>query len=109
MPQITPHHTAAILRPLLVGGLLSIALSGCLSAPPVANDDPDFGRCSDAAVQWAVGTVNDEATVRRLKKESGAGLVNPIGPTTIVSRDIRQDRLRVYTDANNVITKVRCE
>lgn len=108
MPQITPHHTAAILRPLLAGGLLSIALSGCLSAPPVS-DDPNFGRCSDTSVQWAVGTVNDEATVRRLKKESGAGLVNPIGPTTIVSRDIRQDRLRVYTDANNVITKVRCE
>ncbi|WP_313174039.1 hypothetical protein [Stenotrophomonas sp.] len=108
MPQITLRHTAAILRPLLVGGLLSIALSGCLSAPPVS-DDPNFGRCSDTSVQWAVGTVNDEATVRRLKKESGAGLVNPIGPTTIVSRDIRQDRLRVYTDANNVITKVRCE
>ena len=108
MPQITLRHTAAILRPLLVGGLLSIALSGCLSAPPVS-DDPNFGRCSDVSVQWAVGTVNDEATVRRLKKESGAGLVNPIGPTTIVSRDIRQDRLRVYTDANNVITKVRCE
>ena len=108
MPQITLRHTAAILRPLLVGGLLRIALSGCLSAPPVS-DDPNFGRCSDTSVQWAVGTVNDEATVRRLKKESGAGLVNPIGPTTIVSRDIRQDRLRVYTDANNVITKVRCE
>lgn len=108
MPQITLRHTAAILRPLLVGGLLSIALSGCLSAPPVS-DAPNFGRCSDASLQWAVGTVNDEATVRRLKKESGAGLVNPIGPTTIVSRDIRQNRLRVYTDANNVITKVRCE
>ena len=108
MPQITLRHTAAILRPLLVGGLLSIALSGCLSAPPVS-DDPNFGRCSDTSVQWAVGTVNDEATVRRLKKESGAGLVNPIGLTTIVSRDIRQDRLRVYTDANNIITKVRCE
>lgn len=108
MPQITPHYTAAILRPLLAAGLLSIALGGCLSAPPLS-DDPDFGRCSDASVQWAVGTVNDEATVRRLKTESGAGLVNPISPTTIVSRDIRQDRLRVYTDANNVITKVRCE
>lgn len=109
MPQITPHHTAAVLRPLLVGSLLAIALSGCVSAPPVASTDPNFGRCSDATLQWAVGTVNDEPTVRRLKKESGAGLLNPISPTTIVSRDIRQDRLRVFVDANNVITKVRCE
>lgn len=109
MPQITLHHTVAALRPLLVGALLTTALSACVSAPPVANTDPDFGRCSDTGLQWALGTVNDEPTVRRLKKESGAGLLNPIGPNTIVSRDIRQDRLRVFVDANNVITKVRCE
>ncbi|KRG63143.1 hypothetical protein ABB27_17800 [Stenotrophomonas terrae] len=109
MPAITLHHTAAALRPLLVGGLLATALSACVSAPPVANTDPNFGLCSDASLQWAVGTVNDEATVRRLKKESGAGLLNPISPTTIVSRDIRKDRLRVFVDANNVITAVRCE
>ncbi len=47
--------------------------------------------------------------MRKLAKDSGAGLVNPITPTTIVSRDIRQDRLRVYLDAGNVITAVRCE
>ena len=47
------------------------------------------------------------ATVRRLKQESGAGLVNPIGPATITTRDIRRDRLRVYVDAGNVITAMR--
>ncbi|MGE8212888.1 MAG: hypothetical protein ACN6Q8_04760 [Stenotrophomonas sp.] len=56
-----------------------------------------------------MGQPGDEANMRRLAKESGAGLVNPITPTTIVSRDIRQDRLRVYMDADSVITAVRCE
>ncbi len=109
MPATTPRHAPAMLRPLLVGGLLATALSACVSTPPAASTDPAFGLCSDASLQWAVGTVNDEPTVRRLKKESGAGLLNPIGPTTIVSRDIRKDRLRVFVDANNVITEVRCE
>jgi len=87
--------------------LLVLTLGGCLTAPgpTVAGD----GRCSDASLQWAVGQPGDEANMRRLAKESGAGLVNPITPTTIVSRDIRQDRLRVYMDADNVITAVRCE
>ena len=60
-------------------------------------------------MQWAIGQTNDETTARRLKQGSGAGLLNPIAPTTIVSRELRQDRLRVFVDAHTVITAVRCE
>lgn len=102
------RHRITAARPLLTAALVAIALSACQSAPPVAVP-PDFGLCSDATLQWAIGKVNDEPTVRRLKRESGAGLVNPIGPATITTRDIRKDRLRVFVDANNVITAVRCE
>lgn len=38
-----------------------------------------------------------------------AGLVNPIGPNTITTKDIRHDRLRVYVDKDNIITATRCE
>ena len=58
---------------------------------------------------WAVGQTADEATLKRLSSESGAGLVNPIGPTTAVKHDTRSDRLRVYIDAQNQITAARCE
>ncbi len=103
----------AALRPLLTGVALVTALAACQSAPPPslsgnATNPEEFGRCNDAGIQWAVGKTNDEATIRRLKQESRAGIVNPIGPTTITSRDIRHDRLRVFVDANNVITAVRC-
>ncbi|MGE8280656.1 MAG: hypothetical protein ACN6O2_09490 [Stenotrophomonas sp.] len=104
MPAI-PSHLRALRLPAC--SLLALALGGCLTAPgPVVSGD---GRCTDADLQWAVGKAGDEATMRKLAKDSGAGLVNPITPTTIVSRDIRQDRLRVYLDAGNVITAVRCE
>ncbi|MGV8960039.1 MAG: I78 family peptidase inhibitor [Stenotrophomonas sp.] len=97
----------SIARRLLAGSLLATALCGCLSTPGPA--PASGGRCEDAQLQWAVGQPANEAAMRRLKRESGAGLVNPIGPASIVSRDHRQDRLRVFIDASNLITAVRCE
>ncbi|MBD9480537.1 hypothetical protein [Pseudoxanthomonas sp. PXM02] len=84
-----------------------LALSACVSTPgpQVAGG----GTCSDASLGWAVGQPADEATLKRLSSESGAGLVNPIGPTTVVKHDARNDRLRVYIDTQNRITAARCE
>lgn len=95
----------------LAAALLATALGACQSTPPPAASAPapPPGLCNDTSLQCAIGKVNDEATVRRLKQESGAGLVNPIGPATITTRDIRRDRLRVYVDAGNVITAARCD
>nr|WP_298123906.1 hypothetical protein [uncultured Pseudoxanthomonas sp.] len=90
---------------LLTGA--AFALSSCVSTPgpQVAGS----GRCSDAALGWAIGQPADEDTLKRLSRESGAGLVNPIGPTTVVKHGTRDDRLRVYIDADNRITAVGCE
>lgn len=87
--------------------LLAAGLAGCLSTPgpTVAGD----GQCDASQSQWALGQPGNEANMRRLSHESGAGLVNPIGPATVVSHDSRRDRLRVYLDAGNIITAVRCE
>ncbi|WP_305805296.1 I78 family peptidase inhibitor [Stenotrophomonas sp. YIM B06876] len=94
-------------RVLLASGLLATGLGGCLSTPgpTIAGD----GRCDDAQLQWAVGQPGTEANMRKLARQSGAGLVNPIGPASIVSRDHRQDRLRVFLDGDNIITAARCE
>jgi len=102
-----PHNLRPLLVPAATAVLLAAGLGGCLAAPgpTVAGN----GRCDATHLQWAVGQPGDEANMRRLARESGAGLVNPVGPTTIVSRDIRQDRLRVFLDAANTITAVRCE
>lgn len=103
---MTPRPLNLLLVPA-TAVLLATGLGGCLSTPgpTVAGD----GRCTDTQLQWAVGQPGNEANMRRLARESGAGLVNPIGPATIVSRDIRQDRLRVFLDTGNTITAVRCE
>lgn len=93
---------------LFVLPLLSAAvLSGCAgtAGPQVRGN----GLCDATTLGWAVGQPADEANMRRLSRESGAGLVNPIGPNTITTRDLRQDRLRVFVDNNNIITAARCE
>lgn len=105
MVTLLPTHRSST-RALPIA-LAAMALSACVSTPgpQVAGS----GTCKDAALGWAVGQPADEANLRRLSSESGAGLVNPIGPTTAVKHDTRSDRLRVYIDAQNRITAARCE
>lgn len=85
--------------------MLALCVSGCAAAPPSGN----IRTCTDANLGWAVGQKAEEAVMRRLYAESGAGLVNPISPDTIVRRDTRTDRLRVYIDKDNTIEKASCE
>lgn len=93
-------------------GATALALSGLLLQACASSPGPQVvgsGRCSDSQLGWAVGQPADEANIRRLSRESGAGMVNPIGPDTSVRADHRDDRLRVFVGADNVITAVRCE
>ena len=105
MVTLLPTHRSST-RALPIA-LAAMALSACVSTPgpQVAGS----GTCEDAALGWAVGQPANEANLRRLSSESGAGLVNPISPTTVVKHDSRSDRLRVYIDAQNRITAARCE
>lgn len=85
----------------------TLALGGCASSP--GPQVQGSGECQAGTLGWAVGQPANEANMRRLSRESGAGLVNPIGPGTITTKDLRTDRLRVYIDKQDVITAVRCE
>ena len=104
MPEIARPPVA---NPRLPALAVLFLLQACASSPgpQVAGS----GRCDASALDWAIGQPADEDVMRRLSRESGAGLVNPIGPGTVVKHDARTDRLRVYIDADNRITAARCE
>ncbi len=100
-------------RALLVGSLvLSVALlTGCstsTNASGAAASPPAAGQCNADAVQWAVGQDNTEEVGRRIWRESGAGLIRPIGPNQAVTMDYRADRVNVTIDKDNRITRVSC-
>ncbi len=102
--SVTPGVAARILLGISAACVL---LAGCAGSPgpQVAGS----GRCDDSSLGWAIGQPANEENMRRISRESGAGLVNPVGPATNVRGDHRVDRLRVFVDAGNVIQAVRCE
>ncbi|WP_315386207.1 hypothetical protein [uncultured Stenotrophomonas sp.] len=93
------------LVPLLA--LTTLSLSACATAP--GPHITGSGQCHAEPLAWAIGKPADEANMRALLKQSGAGLIDPIGPATITASATRDDRLRVFIDRNNVITSVKCE
>lgn len=103
------------LRPLLGSAAITaaLALTACSSTPPstdsgAATPAPGSGKCNADAVQWAVGQEGNQTNMGRVWRESGAGLMRPIGPNQAVTMDYREDRVNVHLDKDNKITKVAC-
>jgi len=92
--------------------LAVVLLAACSSVQP----DPGApgragaaaGACHAEAVAWAVGQQAEQKVMGRVWRESGAGLIRPIGPDQAVTRDFRPDRVNVEIDGNNTITRVSC-
>lgn len=90
--------------------VLSCLTSACATqakdeARPIANAS---ATCKAEGLEWAVGKPMDEATGRRLLKESGAGLWRIIGPNQPVTMDYRVDRINARVDADNRIVSLNC-
>ncbi|QNH15984.1 Peptidase inhibitor I78 family protein [Xanthomonas sp. SS] len=95
---------AAALLPLLAACAPTASLQSASSGPAVQGD----GRCQAEPVAWAVGQVATEATLARVRQESGAGQLRPIAPGQATTRDLRPDRLNVFVDASNAIVRITC-
>jgi len=92
---------------------LAAGLVACAPTKPLqpASPGPQIGSdgdCHADRVAWAIGQPGNEQVFARVWKESGAGLIRPIGPGQPVTRDFKPDRINVYFDANNIITAVDC-
>lgn len=91
----------------------ALAMTACTTTPTAeagAGDapKPGSGKCNAEPVQWAVGQDGNQANMGRVWRESGAGLIRPIGPNQAVTMDYRQDRVNVHLDKDNKITQVTC-
>jgi hypothetical protein len=98
---------------ILIGFLSCALLASC--APPASLQPADAGptikgdgRCDTAPVMWAVGQKGDEAVLKKVWAQSGAGLLRPIAPDRAVTQDFRDDRINVYLDAGNTIIRLSC-
>lgn len=66
------------------------------------------GTCHADRVQWAVGQAATQEVTGRVWRESGSGLIRPIAPNQAVAANQRDDRINVYIDAGNIITRITC-
>jgi hypothetical protein len=91
----------------------AFSLSSCTAAPTPTATEPASqpaasGTCQADSVHWAIGHQADQATLARIRRESGAGLVRPIAPGQAVTEDYRIDRVNVELDDANVIIRISC-
>ncbi len=93
-----------LLLPLLAACVPPASLQPADAGPMVKGD----GRCDTAPVSWAVGQKADEQVMKKVWRQSGAGLVRLIAPGQAVTMDFRHDRINVHVDAGNNITRLAC-
>ncbi|MFC6838551.1 I78 family peptidase inhibitor [Xanthomonas theicola] len=86
----------AALLPLLAACTPPASLQPASGGPDLQGD----GRCLAAPVAWAVGQPATEATMARVREQSGAGQA--------ATRGLRPDRLNVFLDTANAIVRIDC-
>lgn len=86
-----------------------LATAACASSPAQeAAKPPQPGVCDASKVQWAVGQTGDQATMGRIWRESGAGLIRPLIKGQAELRNEKPDRVNVHLDKDNRIVAVDC-
>ena len=64
--------------------------------------------CDAAAAQGAVGKVATPALVEKARHDAGAETARVLKPRQVVTMEYLAERLNLYVDANNVVTRVTC-
>jgi hypothetical protein len=92
--------------------LVSVMLAACSTAPAPA-DTPVHGvtpghKCQSAGTDQFVGQIGNSETGAAIKRVSNAAVLRWAPPGVMLTMDFREDRVTVWLDAANTITKIRC-
>jgi hypothetical protein len=85
-------------------------LAACSTAPaqtPVHGVTPGH-KCEATATDRFIGQVGDSDTGAAIKRVSHAAVLRWAPPGVMLTMDYREDRVTVWLDAANKITKIRC-
>jgi hypothetical protein len=93
--------------------LIAPALLAACSTAPAPADTPVHGvtpghKCESAGLDRFVGQVGNSETGAAIKDASHAAVLRWAPPGVMLTMDFREDRVTVWLDAANKITKVRC-
>jgi hypothetical protein len=92
--------------------LAPAALAACSTAPAPA-DTPVHGvtpghKCDSAGTDQFIGQTGTSETGAAIKRVSHAAVLRWAPPGVMLTMDFREDRVTVWLDGANKITKIRC-
>jgi hypothetical protein len=93
--------------------LIAPALLAACSTAPAPADTPVHGvtpghKCESAGMDQFIGQVGHSETGAAIKDASHAAVLRWAPPGVMLTMDFREDRVTVWLDSANTITKVRC-
>ena len=83
--------------------IVALMLGGCATLPSAGS-----GRCDVVGVRPFVSALATADIARVAARRAHARTVRWLAPGTMVTMDVRMDRLNVHLDARNFITGVNC-
>ena len=88
-----------------------VMLAACSTAP--AADPPVHGAtpghtCKEDGTAQFVGQIRSDAVGAEIKRVSNAAVVRWAPPGVMLTMDFREDRVTVWLDPADKITKIRC-
>jgi hypothetical protein len=89
----------------------ALLLMGCATiAPPAEQPVPEqgAGACSAGPAQGLVGRQRSDTVGADALRLSGARTLRWIGPDSVITQDLRSDRINVDVDARGRVTGLRC-
>lgn len=99
-----------VLVPALLGACSTAAAPGRAptpAAPPVHGQTLGHVCTADGTGQF-IGQMRSDETAEAIKRVSHAKIVRWAPPGVAMTMDYRSDRVTVYLDASNTITKINC-
>ena len=93
--------------------MLAPALLAACSTAPAPADTPVHGvtpghKCESAGTDQFIGQAGTSETGAAIKRVSNAALLRWAPPGVMLTMDFREDRVTVWLDGANKITKIRC-
>ena len=91
--------------------LLAIGLlSGCSTAPaaPVVHGETPGHTCVEGAAESYIGQTRSEQVGTAIQAATRAAVVRWAPPNVMLTMDYRADRVTIWLDKVNRITKIRC-
>jgi 23S rRNA G2445 N2-methylase RlmL len=88
-------------------------LAACSTVSPAEPEIPVRGEtlgytCKNEALSRFVGREATPALVTEMRQASGAKTVRLVRPGMMITMDFRNDRLTVWVDAGNRVTRANC-